>query len=70
MTFCEWLTRMSDENREFPNTLWSDVSYFFNNGIFNRNNRHYWATQNEHRARTSRHQHRFGFNPDMPTVLL
>nr|CAH7728981.1 unnamed protein product [Callosobruchus chinensis] len=53
---------MCDENSEFPNTiLRSDESYFCNSGIFNRNNRHYWATKNEHRVRTSRH-HRFGFN--------
>jgi len=63
MVFCEWLTRMCDENREFPrNILWSDESYFSNNGIFNRHNRHYWAKENEHRVRPIRHQQRFGFN--------
>nr|CAH7716256.1 unnamed protein product [Callosobruchus chinensis] len=47
MIFCEWLTRMCDENREFPNTIvCSGESYFCNNGMFNRNNRHYWVTQN------------------------
>lgn len=61
--FCEWYTRESDNNTNFPfKILWSDESRFTNNGLFNRNNFHHWASENPHLKRESRHQVRFGFN--------
>ena len=61
--FCEWYTRMCEDNVNFPyNVIWSDETMVTNNGIFNRRNTHYWSQQNPRVNRSSRNQHRFGFN--------
>lgn len=62
-SFCEWYTRKCQENMNFPyQIIWSDESMITNNGIFNRRNVHYWSGTNPRLRKTSRHQHRFGFN--------
>lgn len=61
--FCEWYTRMCQDNVNFPfKVIWSDESMVSNNGIFNRRNTHYWSQENPRMNRSSRHQNRFSFN--------
>lgn len=61
--FCEWYTRMCEDNVNFPlKVIWSDESRVSNNGICNRRNTHYWSQRNPRVNRTARYQHRFGFN--------
>ena len=62
-TFCEWYTRKCQEFEDFPyQIIWSDESRVTKNGIFNRRNHHYWATENPRLVKEARHQDRFGFN--------
>lgn len=62
-TFCEWYTRKCHDNGDFPyQIIWSDESMVTKNGIFNRRNHHYWATENPRLVKEVRHQVRFGFN--------
>lgn len=61
--FCHWYINQNNNNVTFLfNVLWSDESRFTNNGLFNRNNIHYWGTENPHALHEARHQERFGFN--------
>lgn len=63
LTFCEWYTRQCQENENFPfQIIWSDESMVHNNGVFNRKNCHYWATENPRLYKSVKHQHHFGFN--------
>lgn len=63
MIFCNWVLEKYGQDREFhKNILFSDESRFTNNGMFNRNNCRYWATENQHLVREGNFQERFGFN--------
>jgi hypothetical protein len=42
--------------------LWTDESYFSQDGIFNQHNNHIWATENPFAVHPCAHQHRFGIN--------
>ncbi|XP_011883614.1 PREDICTED: uncharacterized protein LOC105570778 [Vollenhovia emeryi] len=49
LRFCRWLLDVSEENFYFAKyILFSDECTFHNNGIVNRHNSHYWATENPH----------------------
>lgn len=54
--------RISDDNLFLSKILWSDESRFHNNGVVNRHNSHYWADENPHWVRESRHQRVWGVN--------
>jgi transposase len=61
--FCEWLLgRHRIEPRFIQNILWTDESYFSQDGIFNQHNNHIWATENPFAVHPRAHQHRFGIN--------
>lgn len=62
LTFCNWFN-IQNTNPEFcESILWSDESSFTNCGIFNRKNKHYWATGNPHLVQEIRPQVRFKIN--------
>lgn len=47
--FCEnILVRLQNDNQLLDKVLWSDEATFTTAGIFNRKNKHFWATQNPH----------------------
>jgi hypothetical protein len=48
--------------RFIQNILWTDESYFSQDGIFNQHNNHIWATENPFAVHPRAHQHRFGIN--------
>lgn len=61
--FCNWLIQHLNDNDNFLNTIiWSDESKFTNQGLFNRNNEHYWSVENPRQHREIRNQVRFGLN--------
>lgn len=60
--FCEWF-QAQNLNPDFcESILWSDETTFTNCGIFNRKNKHYWATENPHLVQEIRPQLRFKIN--------
>lgn len=63
VVFCDWLLQNHRINPNFINfILFSDESRFTNNGMFNKQNTRYWATQNQHAMREGNFQERFGVN--------
>jgi hypothetical protein len=61
--FCEWLLGCHRIDPRFiQNILWTDESYFSQDGIFNQHNNHIWATENPFAVHPRAHQHRFGIN--------
>ena len=56
-----WLTEAREEGI-ISNILWSDETRFNNNGIVNRHNCHYWASENPHWLRETNFQHIWGIN--------
>lgn len=61
--FCEWFLVRAQENNEFlKNILWSDEANFTNNGVFNRHNHHYWATENQYLYKATNFQKSWKFN--------
>lgn len=61
--FCEeMLTKYQDDDRFLRKIIWSDESRFDQEGIFNRHNLHYWATENPHFTRPRNFQQRFSVN--------
>lgn len=62
VTFCNWYVGKCQDDLNFQNKLiWTDETHVTNCGIFNKHNRHYWASENPH-MRERRLQVRFGFN--------
>lgn len=63
ITFCNW---MLNKIREVPDilskVLFSDESTFKNNGIVNRHNMHYYASENPHWVRHVDNQNRWSVN--------
>lgn len=63
LEFCEWLLDQSADDPLFVNrVVWTDESIFTNNGVFNRRNKHYYATENRHAVQPVRNQIRFSLN--------
>lgn len=61
--FCEWLWLRQQENNNFLNTIiWSDESKFTKNGMFNRHNSHFWASENPRDIRLGGFQESWAFN--------
>lgn len=58
-----WFAEQCAQNVSFLNSiLWSDECHFTKNGVFNRHNCHYWASENPHLTKPKNFQKRFGFN--------
>ncbi|KAJ8912825.1 hypothetical protein NQ315_014408 [Exocentrus adspersus] len=63
LEFCNWFSERQQEDQNFARKiLWTDESQFTNAGIFNRKNRHYYATENPHLVREIRPQVRYSLN--------
>jgi hypothetical protein len=61
--FSNWFVRQCQEIPNFSRKIiWTDETFFSNCGVFNRHNRHFWATENPHEVAERRLQVRFGFN--------
>lgn len=61
--YCNWLQQRLMENDDFLNNIiWTDESSFSTNGMFNRNNEHYWHTENPRQNQEVRLQGRHSFN--------
>lgn len=49
LEYCRWLLNATEEDYYFvKNILFTDECIFQNNGLNNRHNSHYWATENPH----------------------
>ncbi|KAJ8924014.1 hypothetical protein NQ315_006790, partial [Exocentrus adspersus] len=65
LQFCNWFRDEIREDHDVPcKILWSDESLFTNSGIFNRRNKHFYATQNPYLIQEVRPQIRFSLNHD------
>lgn len=63
LNFCNWFRGKLNEEPNFARKiLWSDESTFTNSGMFNRKNKHYYATENPHLMMETRPQVRFSIN--------
>lgn len=63
LLFSEWITAQSNNDRSFADKiLWTDESLFTNTGMFNRRNKHYYSTQNQHLVQEVRNQYRYSLN--------
>ncbi|KAJ8911709.1 hypothetical protein NQ315_013171 [Exocentrus adspersus] len=63
LQFCNWFRDEIREDHDVPcKILWSDESLFTNSGIFNRRNKHFYATQNPYLIQEVRSQIRFSLN--------
>lgn len=61
--FCEWIVRKNEEDENFTkNVLWTDESFFTQDGCFNSHNWHYYDIENPHRTWQRNSQHRWKFN--------
>lgn len=61
--FCEFILTKTQENNDFlSQIIWTDEAKFSRDGLFNRRNKHFWAQENPHVIRESRHQKKFSFN--------
>lgn len=61
--YCNWYLQKYLDDNSFPfKILYSDESRFTNLGVFNRNNKRYWAQENLHLMEEGNFQERFGFN--------
>lgn len=55
--YCNWVLTEIEKNHHFiENVMWSDEAQFSRNGTVNRNNMHYWATENPRWLREVAHQ--------------
>lgn len=63
LEFCEMILIRTQENPNFlKNIIWTDECKFSKEGIFNRRNSHFWASENPHFVRERNFQHKFSFN--------
>lgn len=61
--FCRWFVGQLENDNNFPRRiLWTDESNFTNCGMFNRRNKHHYATENPHLVQEVRNQTRFSIN--------
>lgn len=63
MTFCNWvLGKIGEVPDILSKIMFSDEATFKNNGVVNKHNMHYYATENPHWVRNVDHQHRWSVN--------
>lgn len=63
LQFCNWFQRKVRNNNNFAhNIIWGDETTFTNSGMFNRRNKHFYATENPYLINEVRHQYRFSLN--------
>src|ERR1700712_2257688 len=62
IAFCEWLLLRCQEDDRFLSNIWSDEAKFSKNGIFNRHNAHFYATENPYHMRVNNFQESWSFN--------
>lgn len=63
LTFVAWLMSELDDNPAIINSiLWSDESKFTNNGVLNKQNNRYWATENPYWTYETNNQTVWGTN--------
>lgn len=61
--FCEMILTRTQEDPDFlRKIIWTDESKFSREGIFNRRNRHFWASENPHVIRERNFQNKFSVN--------
>jgi len=61
--FCEWLWLRYMENNDFlSQIIWSDESKFTKNGMFNKHNEHFWASENPRAIQETNFQDSWSFN--------
>lgn len=58
----QMMVNLDVDNRLFQHILWSDESRFISNGIPNRRNEHYWATENPYYVNPIQNQGHYGIN--------
>lgn len=63
LAFCQWFRQQQNEDPFFSRKiLWTDESTFTNQGIFNRRNKHFYATENPRLFQEVRPQVRYSLN--------
>lgn len=63
LTFCHWMMEKLTRDQLFARKiLWTDETRFTNCGMFNRRNKHYYATENPNAFQEVRPQERFSLN--------
>lgn len=63
LRFCEWFRQEQNNDPLIARKIiWSDESIFTNQGIYNRKNKHYYATNNPHLYQEVRPQIRYSLN--------
>lgn len=63
LEFCNWFRRkLRNDNNFSCKIIWGDETSFTNKGIFNRRNKHFYATNNPHLIQEVRPQVRFSLN--------
>lgn len=63
LEFCQWMREKVNEDDEFlGKIMWTDESIFSTNGMFNRNNEHFWSIENPRQNKQVRAQGRKSFN--------
>lgn len=61
--FCQWaLQRLQNNQNFFKFVMFSDEATFCSDGLLNRHNSHYWATENPRWMQQVDHQHRWSVN--------
>lgn len=61
--FCEFLiTKLQEDENFLSKIIWTDESKFTREGIINRKNLHFWASQNPHLTREANFQQKFSYN--------
>lgn len=63
LEFCRWFQgKLGNDITYARKIIWSDETTFTNSGIFNRRNKHFYATENPHLLQETRPQVRFHLN--------
>lgn len=63
INYCEWLmTRIQEDELFLKNIIWTDEAKFSKNGIQNRHNSHFWASENPNVTRERNFQLSWSFN--------
>ena len=60
---CEMLLIRTQEDPDFlKRIIWTDEAKFSREGVFNRQNNHFWAAENPHIIKEKGYQQQFSFN--------
>lgn len=63
LEYCNWLIHNLDDDGDFlSKIIWTDECSFSTNGMFNRNNEHYWSVENPRQNQEVRAQGHHSFN--------